>query len=280
MVSNLMTIYTFYTLKPQTGLGSQRCATFDKSTAVSLNGVRRKNRCSKGIRLSSGFTLLELSVVLAIVSILIGSLLGPISAHEKTRKIIAVKSQQNMIKDAVLGFMARTGYLPCPAAPNLNAGPGVAGVEARIGGPGSDCSFEHGYVPNVTLNIRGEYNSSQVFVDPWGTPYLYSLSGVNTFEYAKAVSVASTAPTFRVCSTNGCPAGSELASNVVAVILSLGPSGLQATASPDQLDNTDNDDEFVLHQPIEFGSDTEFDDAVHWISPNEVAFTLINAGRL
>ena len=227
---------------------------------------------------TDGFTLIEIAIVLLIVSLLLGSILGPLASQERNRKINIAKTTLEEVHEALLGFAAINGYLPCPANPVfINPPAGVAGVEARVAGAGSDCSFEHGYVPHVALGLNGRFNADQIFVDPWGSPYQYSLNNDANWEYAKSITFTSSS-SFDVCSTSACPAGSTLASGVVAVLFSRGPLGLAATASLDQLENTNGDNNFVSHEPREGA--VEFDDIVLWLSNNELVLNLVKSGQL
>ncbi len=229
-----------------------------------------------------GFTLIEVAVVLVVVGLLLGSILGPLASQERNRKIKLVETSIEEIKEALIGYAAINGNLPCPAPASYNPAPPAAEVsrESRAAGAGlTDCLVEHGYVPSITLNINGLYNPDKIYVDPWGTPYYYSLNDIGTWEYAKTISPSSPVPTFNICDTAGCPANSEVATGVVAVIYSLGPLGFEATTSPDQLENTNDDDNFVSRAPSE-GNNTEFDDLVTWLTTNELILNLVKSGQI
>ena len=238
--------------------------------------------CIGYTRSHQGFTLIEVAVVLVVIGLLLGSILGPLSTQERNRKISLVETQLEDIREALLGYAAINGHLPCPAPASFNPPPPVAEVSRESRAPGiglTDCNLEHGYVPSITLDMNGLYNPDKIYVDPWGSPYFYSLNDVGTWEYAKTISPNSPAPTFNICDTAACPANSDIATGVVAVIYSLGPLGLTGTISPDQLENSDNDDDFVIHEPTE-GNNTEFDDQLVWLTTNELILNLVKSGQI
>jgi prepilin-type N-terminal cleavage/methylation domain-containing protein len=86
---------------------------------------------------SSGFTLVELAMVLFIVSLLIGGLLMPLSAQNEVRGRQETDRALATIREALIGFAAINGRLPCPADRTIASGVANAGVEATTvaGGP-------------------------------------------------------------------------------------------------------------------------------------------------
>lgn len=218
-----------------------------------------------------GFSLIEIAVVLVILGFLLGTLLGPLASQQANRRIKDTENRLQEIHDALLGYAAINGFLPCPASNASN------GLEVRTAGPGSNCSVEHGYVPSATLGLTGNFDSQRRIVDAWSWPIRYSLSSVNTWEYAKNITVNSGPAAYSVCDAAGC-AGNVLAANVVAVIYSLGPNGDTTPASADQLENLDADNAFAFHPPIDQAG-AEFDDLVVWLSPAILTLHLVKSGQ-
>lgn len=220
-------------------------------------------------RHQTGFSLLEMAVVLVILGLLLGGLLGPLSEQQRNKAQNQVEQQLTEIENALLGFAAANGRLPCPASAATN------GQEARNGT--NNCTSEHGFVPTITLGLQGKTDTNMRLLDPWLVPIRYSLSSVGTWEYAKNIQLNGTVANYQICSQSACSA--VLAQNVVAVILSLGEEGNAATSSPDQLENTDADNVFVKRSPTE-ASGSEFNDTLRWISPNILVYQLVSAGQL
>ena len=198
----------------------------------------------------AGFSLIELAIGLVIIGLIAGSLITPLSS---LRELNARKDSQQMLNDlhdALIGYAVNhSGQLPCPATASSN------GQAAVLLGA---CTQEHGFVPAVSLGIQGAYDSNNRLLDPWGQPYRYSLSATSAF---------------RICLAADCPvAASIIAANIPAVLLSTGADGGQTTASVDQLDNTDNDNQFVNQTPRQ-GSNA-FDDQLRWISAHTLTYFL------
>ncbi len=220
-----------------------------------------------------GFTLVEIAVVLVVVGLIFGSILGPLSNQRANQKIKTTETLLKEFHDALLGFAALNGYLPCPAILTSD------GLEERNAGPGSNCDTEHGYLPGATLGLNGSFNSDNLITDAWGNPIRYSLNNVDTWAYAKDIQMTTPAPTYDICSTAGCGGGSILASDVVAVVYSIGPDRDATPGSADQQENLDGDDAFVSHPPAEGGA-VQFDDILIWLSPSTLTLHLVKSGQL
>jgi general secretion pathway protein G len=109
---------------------------------------------------SSGFTLLELLVVLVIIGLL-GSLVGPkLFGKADSAKIQTAQTQARMLKGALETMRLDISRFPTEAEglPLLNTAPKDESIAARWKGP---------------------YLDDAVPVDPWGRPYQYSIPGAN-----------------------------------------------------------------------------------------------------
>ena len=80
------------------------------------------------LKSDAGFTLAEMAIVLFIVVLLLGGLLVPLSAQIESHNIQATRDTLSEINEALLGFAAAQGRLPCPAQD------GATGVESPLGG--------------------------------------------------------------------------------------------------------------------------------------------------
>lgn len=249
-----------------------------------MNSITRR---SSGIR---GFTLVELAIVLVIITLLSGGLIMSLSAQQETAAIADTQRRLNDVRDALLGYAAANGRLPCPAAPNST------GAESPAGG-GICTNPWDGFLPAITLGI-GPTDANGYALDSWGNPIRYALT---TFQnpnclsgstashcYATAngvkavwngVGSSALAPDLQVCSTAACASGTTLTSNAVAVIFSRGKNGGATPTSPDEIANGDSDRLFVSHTPTT-AAGNEFDDLLIWLSPNILYNRLITAGRL
>lgn len=123
--------------------------------------------------MKNGFSLVEMAMVLLILSLLLGSLLPTFSVQREAQYRQQAKEKLEEIKEALLGYAIVYGELPCPTIPNND------GKEKRIGGGGTACKEQHGFVPAVTLGLSGVFNDDDLLIDPWGNPYRYSVSIVS-----------------------------------------------------------------------------------------------------
>lgn len=220
-----------------------------------------------------GFSLLEMAVVLVILGVLIGGLIVPLSSQRDDSKRRATETQFDEIQDALLGFAAINGYLPCPAA----AGDGLSTPV----GPTAACTavYPTSYVPYRTLGIQGPLDQNGRLVDGWYFPIRYRLS----VGYSNIITTATPAANLRVCTASACPIVAPdriLVANAVAVLVSLGPDGDVVPAIPaNQTENTNNNFDFVMREISEPPASV-FNDRVRWMSPNTLTLTLVKAGRL
>lgn len=236
----------------------------------------------------SGFTLVEMAMVLMIVGLLLGGLIPTISAQMDSQRISKTQKQLNEIRDALTGFALINGRLPMPACGTIASGQANAGIELT---PASavaiSCTSDHAVVPWATLGVDE--------TDAWGRRFTYSVTSAyadSTDGTGVATCSTATGVSFQLCSTAtleiraSSPAGSIVASQVPAVIVSHGVNGLGAyqpgggakigTAAGDELENSNNDNTFVSKDQVQGG----FDDLVVWISPNTLANRMVTAGKL
>ena len=66
----------------------------------------------------TGFTLVEIAIVLLIVGILLGYTVALFPRQQELKQYRAVERQMNEIIEALIGFAQVNGRLPCPAIPN------------------------------------------------------------------------------------------------------------------------------------------------------------------
>lgn len=240
-----------------------------------------------------GFTLVELAIVLIIITLLSGGLMMTLSAQYENVANSETRRRLNDAREALLGYAAANGRLPCPAQG------GATGVESPAGGGTCNDNWD-GFLPAITLGISPT-NENGYAVDGWGNPIRYATTKDVSSQVTKAnqikvawnagatLSNGQLAADLCVCNTAvgisgsgagaSCASGSSLTANAVAVIYSRGSNGARAPSSADEVANGDTDRAFVSHTPSPAGAN-EFDDVVIWISPNTLYSRLIAAGRL
>src|SRR5260221_14721683 len=91
-------------------------------------------------------------VVLVVLTILLSGLALPLAAQLNLRRMDETRRQLDEAKEALLGFVAAHGRLPCPAAPgSLGLESFAAGEDPASGG----CSaFHDGFLPGATPGPR------------------------------------------------------------------------------------------------------------------------------
>ena len=123
----------------------------------------------------SGFTLVEIAIVLLIVTILLGYTVAMFPQQQQLKQYRAVNQEMDQILEAVIGFAQVNGRLPCPALVTSNG-------NEDFDDDGSDpegCNNYGGFVPFNTLGLDARLNADNMMEDPWGNPYRYYVSNVD-----------------------------------------------------------------------------------------------------
>lgn len=245
----------------------------------------------------SGFTLVEMAIVLVIIGLLLGGMLMPLSAQMDQRRNSETQKALDEINQALIGFAVANGRLPCPASATTATGAAGAGLEPTPIVAGG-CASPAGVLPWATLGVNE--------ADAWGNRYTYRV----TTEFARAASGQTTFTgtncpppanplyaAFALCSQGNMTllstgGGSTISSNVPAVVISHGKNGngaytsqgtqLSPGADADELDNqlttggtaTANTN-FISKTPT-----ATFDDLATWVSPNILFNRMVTAGKL
>jgi prepilin-type N-terminal cleavage/methylation domain-containing protein len=230
---------------------------------------------------NSGFSLVEMAIVLVIVGLLLGGLLTPLSMQMEQRKMSETQRQMDEIREALIGFALRNGYLPCPAISASD------GLEDRDGDKCGD-DKRQGYVPWATLGVGK--------LDSWGHLFHYSVTPAFTRTLAPfAMSTARDISVYTRSGAAGTLVGATAENDIPAVVMSYGKNGAHATSDQGVLiadPSSTNIDEkanaggdgtrFVTRPPGDNARQPggEFDDMVSWISPNILYNRMVAAQRL
>ncbi|MEO5367645.1 MAG: prepilin-type N-terminal cleavage/methylation domain-containing protein, partial [Magnetococcus sp. WYHC-3] len=203
----------------------------------------------------TGFTLVEMAVVLVITGLLIGGMVMPMGAVMDNTRRSDTDSRLSMIEEALLGFAMANGYLPCPDTNN-------DGLENRTG---TACTNATGLLPWADLAVQP--------TDGWGNRFTYrvTLTFADT-DIPSDDSGCTDTPqlsSFGLCTVGDITITDEsaaaVANQVPVAVLSHGTNGRGATtlagtviagATGNELENADADTTFV------YGGT---DDRVIWI---------------
>jgi prepilin-type N-terminal cleavage/methylation domain-containing protein len=142
----------------------------------------------------SGFTLVEVAIVLIIVGLLLAGGINLMSFSADTAKYKESQNNLNDIKEALISYYTVNHFLPCPDMD----GDGIENPPTHTG----TCTYVRGFLPHVTLGIGGSG-------DAWGERIKYVVSPIFTAQAA----------------TNFCSVYSRIAANQITV------QDLQATAA-------------------------------------------------
>ena len=77
---------------------------------------------------NTGFTLIEVAVVLLILGFILGAVITPMGAQRESNNIKQARAEIKTIQEALYGFAIAKSRMPCPAQP------GTAGAESPAGG--------------------------------------------------------------------------------------------------------------------------------------------------
>ncbi len=140
---------------------------------------------------ATGFSLVELSIVVLIVSILLTMGLAAFNAQLDTASLSATQRKQETIKDALVAYLRTNKRLPCPEATALG-GLQPTGSETRQtpGNAATLCDSFWGTVPFATLG-----QSRETALDGYG----------NFFSYFVSNSAATNQPDWTLSLTTGVP---------------------------------------------------------------------------
>jgi prepilin-type N-terminal cleavage/methylation domain-containing protein len=266
----------------------------------------------------SGFSLVELAIVMAIVSFLLAGLMFTLSAQTEQRNIEETRRRLEMARDLVLSFAVVNGRLPCPArstsvgAEARDAATGVCtsgGVEDYYGGTIAT-NVTGGLLPAQTIGFQ-QVDSGGFAVDAWQNRIRYAVakttfpgtcSGTPTSPHfvnatnMRANGIACQPGDLLICksatgiTSTTCGAGTAnqvmTTGLVVAIFFSTGKNGATGGTGADEAANLNGasgggNPIFVYHTPTpSTATNGEFDDQMIWITVGELYGKLIAAGQL
>ncbi len=235
---------------------------------------------------SQGFTLIEMTVVLFILALLLGSFLVPLATRVEQKERENTQIQLDEIEAAIHGFVLQNNRLPCPdcalvgtTCVNTITNDGEADVNNTTGA----CLVNQGNLPWVTLGVQKS--------DAWGNEFTYRVDG----EFADTTDDTTGTPncaatlnvSFSLCSDGDITVrdsvgGANVAMNIPAIIVSHGKNfSNNAVSLPlsDEEENLDNDANFV-DRDYSLEVNNEFDDMLLWISPHVLRTMAVRSGIL
>jgi len=240
---------------------------------------------------ASGFTLVEIAIAVFIITLLLGSILVPLTTQVEQRQVSETQKMLEDIKEALAGHAVAKGYLPCPD--RTSGGAGTAndtandGVEDFNTGTGiCYTTSQSGNLPWVTLGLGTS--------DPWGRRFRYRVHGSYAQRSPAAIFNLTTATNLGVTTSGGALLTAANPDGAVAVILSHGKNGfggmnaqtntqLPGSTSLDEQDNyaAGGGSTYTSRTITPAGSTAgEFDDVVTWLGKYPLFNRMVAAGKL
>lgn len=236
-----------------------------------------------------GFSLLELSIVLVLLSILFTGILIPF--NERQNQQLEEKNERLLlqIKQSFLGFFIAHKHLPCPASAHSRGASKFA-----PSGP-SQCFSQHGFVPFNALGLQGVVSHDGLFLDAWKRPIRYTISNKdhnrnNHWDWVSSADIRQTSTlsdltgNLKICDKIDC-SNMVYTKRAVVIIHSQGKldkqsvlekenSGEQTITMGNKTLTVGNDNTFVYLAQKNLTPQHYFDDQLLWISPIELYYYL------
>ncbi len=223
---------------------------------------------------NSGFSLLELAIVLTIVGALMAGLLPTLSGQIEQQRRNETSKQLNEIRDALYGYAIINGYLPCPTTTTDPA-------NANYGNADATCTSNpatEGYLPWKTLGVS-ETDAWGVKRESTGASWL----GYWRYRVDRNFATAFTLSTgFGTCpsATTDCLVIKDNNNNSitttterpVAIVYSTGPN-LAADGQNASFESTSGIYQSDIPGP-------SFDDIMIWLSRPQLFNRMVAAGKL
>ena len=253
----------------------------------------------------SGFTLIEIAIVLLVVAILLGYSVAMLPVQQELKQYRHANTEMDSIIEHVIAFAQVNGRLPCPDTSTNTDGVAnsIDGEEDPHADPTVGCEAFFGFLPARTLGINGKYDAAGVLMDPWGSGYRYAVSNADrdgvggdgrpdlvTGNGIRDEGLAAVNPDLQVCSDSDTAgpdldcttvSGAAVIENVAVVIVSQGRDFAVAPVSAIQQENSDdfhngNNDKVYIFSPRR----DDYDDVVKWIPRSLLFSRMLTADQL
>lgn len=235
------------------------------------------------IRCAVGLTLVEMAVVLLIVGLILGGLITPVSTQIDQRNYAETRKNMEEIREALMGYAASHGHLPCPA---------ISASDGREDRTGSTCtsisnSQSVGFLPWTELGVPK--------LDAWGHLYRYSVR--LTYADLNKISLVPLANGITIQTRDNAGNLVNLSNQgiIPAAIVSMGKNGVLAfndsgaqipnnsATNTDEVTNASGAGVTFVSRALNLNTAAtggEIDDMVIWISPGLYLNRMISAGQL
>jgi len=237
-------------------------------------------------RYRKGFTLIEMSIVLIVISLILGGVLKTVSTQRQQLKRDETRQMLQNIKQALIGFATTEGRLPCPDTD----GDGIENPQNPNNT--TDCDEDEGFLPFVDIGEGGR--------DAWGNAYRYRVRGSGNLSFANEPpaidgvgSVTADDASFSMLDIGNIRIEDRdnnlIANDVPAVVLSYGENGRQTIANgfpcaanfPSSREVLNCDvNTIYLDDDYSSVAGAEYDDLVSWVSLTVLKSRMLDARKL
>lgn len=243
------------------------------------------------IRKNRAFTLIEITIVLVVVGLILGGVLKTVGFQRQQLKRDETRQLLENINQALIGFAATTGRLPCPDTDADGIGNPANPVA------GSSCTSNEGFLPFADIGSGSQ--------DAWGNRFRYRVAGTAD---AVTESFADSAPSQLVPPLPTLPAQNAsftmiddgdivivdrnaaiIANRIPAIVISYGENGGRTIANgfpcaagvPSAVEDENcNDDITFISDDYSNVAGQEYDDLVMWVSLTVLKARMLEARLL
>lgn len=209
---------------------------------------------------AGGFSLIEFTIVIAVMGLLLGAMLTPLAVRVDTARYNEVGRELRELERALFGFAVLNARLPCADT----SGDGLESVGCAAG--------DEGFIPWVTLGVSG--------TDAWGRRYRYRVD--NSFTVSIPLP-PDTVESLLVADLAGNPLTTTDPDAAVAVIFSCGKNGIPDAGNDDDGNpnaSADCTNSAALADGVytqDIVSANLYDDVLLWVSKNALVGHLVQA---
>lgn len=222
---------------------------------------------SSPYRSLSGFSLIELSVVLIILSLLASSVVPGLKQQQEIRNFRHAQQKLEFAREALLSYALLQGALPCPDWSFDPQSTNYGFAAETCTSPGSE-----GWLPFKTLGIA----ESDTWQGTTGTSsserILYRVDAGFTRSYGQSISLTTSfASHLEIVDQNGIKLTSD-AERPVAILIATGEDGL-LNGHNATFEGNEQTARYESHPPL-----AGFDDQLLWIGRTSLFSVLIRGG--
>jgi type II secretory pathway pseudopilin PulG len=250
-----------------------------------------------------GFTIFEVALALFLIGLLFGGIAVPLQTQIDIRKIEETEQLLAEAREALIGYAAAHGYLPCPAD-GTSAGHEPEDSDHVAG----KCPAYYGFLPAAALGFRRSDGYGYA-ADAWGgaanriryavsNQAIGSAANTNALTRTGGIRNATIAnlsdsalSLFHVCDRAygvspgaSCGSAGTLVSSAPVVIWSSGPNAATGGTSSDEAQNPNPNggsaDRVFVSRARSTVPGSEFDDLVAWIPMPVLVARMVAAGQL